>query len=230
ASLPMSQEHDWQIWHELGHNLVAAPLNITGATEVANNVFTLYMQEQRPAPDNRMSRIAIDIKKMPLWLSRHGGHAWSEADAGMRLVMFGQLKIWAEQHFVLSNWYDAANQPSVFSTDQGWNFYQLMHRKARGDTVGDQGTNYCSAQDTGLQDADLLMVCASYVSGYDLSAFFSTWNPGEVKEPRGDGSVNYRGGITAAATSLLRSLALPQPAQNPATIEALPQRAEVVSE
>ncbi|MGL5949375.1 MAG: SslE/AcfD family lipoprotein zinc metalloprotease, partial [Aeromonas sp.] len=221
--LPTTPDNDWRLWHELGHNLAQAPLTVTGSTEVANNVFTLYMQEQRPAPHNKMGRIEVAIQKAPLWLVRHRGHGWSEADAGLRLVMFGQLKIWAQRHFNLNHWYaEGAERPAVFNDDAGWNFYKLMHRKARGDRIGDRENNYCSSAATGLNDADLLLVCASYVSGYDLTSFFSLWNPGEKKSVSAQGEVSYHGGISAAGRKQLAALALPQPTWRPEAIHQLP--------
>ncbi|MGL5947454.1 MAG: SslE/AcfD family lipoprotein zinc metalloprotease, partial [Aeromonas sp.] len=220
TTIPTAPDNDWLLWHEIGHNLASAPLNVAGATEVANNVLALYMQELRPAPNDKMARIELDIQKAPTLLQNNAGHVWSEGDAGVRLVMFGQLKLWAEQQFDLSRWYDAGQVPSVFGEDQGWNFYQLMHRKARGDNVGASSKNYCAAE-PGLSDGDRLMLCASYVSGYDLSSFFSAWNPGETKVAYPSGDVSYSGGITAAGLSTLASLNLPEPAQKPEAIASL---------
>lgn len=223
TTIPTKPDNDWLLWHEIGHNLASEPLNVTGAGEVANNVLALYMQEQRPAPHDKMGRIELDIKKIPSLLAQHNGHLWSAGDAGVRLVMFGQLKIWAEQHFDLTTWYDVDTDsiPNVFGDDQGWNFIKLMHRKARGDTIGDSGKNYCSADDTDLRDGDLLMVCASYVSGYDLSSFFKAWNPGETKTVYPSGDVSYTGGITSSGYNVLSELSLNAPSQKPEAIDHL---------
>ncbi len=102
-TIPTRANDDWLLWHEVGHNLATAPFMMAGSTEVTNNILGLYMQELRE--DNPfMTRIALDIKKVPLWMSSHGGHAWSEGNPGIRLVMFGQLKLWAEDHFELVDW------------------------------------------------------------------------------------------------------------------------------
>ncbi len=62
---------------------------------------------------------------------------------------------------------------------KGWNLFQLMHRKARGDDVGNKtfgGKNYCAESNGNA--ADTLMLCASWVAQTDLSEFFKKWNPG----------------------------------------------------
>ncbi|MGL5947997.1 MAG: SslE/AcfD family lipoprotein zinc metalloprotease [Aeromonas sp.] len=221
SSIPTQPDNNWLLWHEIGHNLAAAPLTLAGGTEVSNNVLALYLQEQRLAPHNKMGRIELDIQKTPELFARYAGHVWSEGDAGDRLVMFGQLKLWAAQHFSIDNWYSSAAKPSVFADDQGWNLFKLMHRKARGDTAGDQGLNYCSSEATGLSGGDLLMLCSSYLTGYDLTSFFLQWNPGEVKTVHGNGQIGYQGGISPAALSMLDALALPQPEHKPEAISRL---------
>ncbi len=55
---------------------------------------------------------------------------------------------------------------------KGWNLFQLMHRKARGDDVGNStfgGKNYCAESNGNA--ADTLMLCASRVAQTDLSEF-----------------------------------------------------------
>ncbi|WP_196333845.1 SslE/AcfD family lipoprotein zinc metalloprotease, partial [Vibrio harveyi] len=112
--VPTNPTNDWLLWHEVGHNLASAPFMVAGSTEVTNNILALYMQEQRKAKPY-MDRIASDLSKSPLWLDRFEGHAWSEADVGMRLAMFGQLKLWAEDHFNIDTWYsNQASKPSIF--------------------------------------------------------------------------------------------------------------------
>lgn len=222
TKIPTKALDDWLIWHEVGHNLAAAPFMVSGATEVTNNILALYMQELRQDKPY-MERIETTLKKVPLWLKANSGHAWSHGDAGYRLAMFGQLKIWAETEFDLSRWY-AANEtkPNIYNDDQGWNLFKLIHRKARGDQQGDQSRNYCSASETGLNASDLLMVCTSYVSGYDLGEFFTKWNVGESSSESPDGVKSYSGGITNQGLTLLSSLDLPQPKRDPLAINQLP--------
>ncbi len=208
TTLPTKPTNDWLLWHEIGHNLAAAPFNITGSTEVSNNILALYMQEKR-ADKPFMERIAIDIQKIPMQLSLYPGHAWSVGDAGLRLAMFGQLKLWGEDHFDIANWYpDAATRPAIFDEDEGWNMIKMAHRMAR-DTNAEN--NYCSAEQTGLNQGDLLMLCLSYVSGYDLSEYFLLWNPSESKADLPDHQVIFSGGITARGVAQLKELNLPQP-------------------
>ena len=217
TSIPTQPMDDWLLWHEVGHNLASAPFSVAGSTEVTNNILALYMQEMRPNNPS-MDRIANDIKKIPLWMSANSGHAWSEADAGIRLVMFAQLKLWATDHFDINNWYPSDSMPTVFnqdaSQDQGWNLYKLMHRMARGETFGSD-QNYCTTQGTGLNASDTLMICASYASGYNLSDFFQQWNPGESKADMPNGESDYSGGITAQGLAEVMSLNLPTANKNP---------------
>lgn len=223
SAIPTNAIDDWLLWHETGHNLAAAPFTISGSTEVTNNMLALYMQELEGRNDEpQMDRISIDIQKAPTWLNQNVGHAWSHGDAGMRLVMFGQLKIWAETQFNIDDWYsDTENKPSIYGDDQGWNFIKLMHRKSRGDNQFDIDKNYCTAQDTGLNDADLLMVCSSYVSGYDLSEFFSEWNAGETSSTNPDGTKMYSGGISNKGINMVSQLRLPKAPLNPLSINKL---------
>ena len=222
TSVPTNAIDDWLLWHEVGHNLAAAPFTAAGSTEVTNNVLALYMQELEGRNNNpEMDRIRTDIKKAPIWLSSNNGHAWSHGDAGMRLVMFGQLKLWAKHHFTIDNWYPSSEKPAVYGSDEGWNMFKLMHRKARGDSQGDEGKNYCSSSETGLSGGDLMMVCSSYVSGYDLSEFFNAWNVGETSMTNPDGHKVYQGGISQAALTMLEILKLSKPQASPLTVNSL---------
>lgn len=217
-NLPTHADDDWLLWHEVGHNLASAPFSLPGGTEVTNNILALYMQELR-TENPTMSRISSDIEKIPFWMDKHEGHAWSEGNPGLRLVMFGQLKLWAEDNFDITQWYDEKVIPSVFDADQGWNMIKLMHRLTRGETFGD--TNYCSSSALNLNASDTLMVCASYASGYDLSDFFSAWNPGETKADLPDGSSNYSGGITAQGKVVISTMMLKTPEKSPLLYIAL---------
>ncbi|MFB1076740.1 SslE/AcfD family lipoprotein zinc metalloprotease, partial [Photobacterium damselae] len=220
--IPTTPTNDWLLWHEIGHNLASAPFSMTGGTEVTNNILALYMQEQRPEPNNKMSRVESDIQKMPLLFSRYNKHVWSNGDAGIRLVMFAQLKLWAENHFHIDNWYSEKDLLTIYNQDQGWNMFKLMHRKSRGDSIGDQGINYCSSSDTGLSGGDLLMVCSSYVSGFDLSNFYTLWNPSESMNVLPNGDKLYSGGITSKGYQVLNQIPnLKQPEPSPESITHL---------
>lgn len=230
STIPTDPLTSWLLWHEVGHNLAAAPFSVPGSTEVTNNILGLYMQElddgQTPNPE--MHRIKTDIQKAPLWLRQNKGHAWSNGNAGIRLVMFGQLKIWAENHFKIDDWYQSGDKKlSIYNQDEGWNLFKLMHRKTRGDVQGDnlhskKGENHCSQQKTGLSSSDLLMVCASYVSGHDLSGFFTDWNPGESSSTTPEGNKIYSDGVTDKGKKYLANLGLKAPAISPASVNALP--------
>ncbi|NLS14544.1 SslE/AcfD family lipoprotein zinc metalloprotease [Vibrio sp. SM6] len=207
-TISMEPLNSWLLWHEFGHNVAAAPFNAPGSTEVTNNLLALYMQEHEERGDAaKMVRLTFDIQKAPLWLSQNSGHAWANGDAGMRLVMFGQLKVWAKANFAIDDWYQTGvEKPSVYGADEGWNMFKLMHRKARGDVQGDSGKNFCSASVTGLSNGDLMMVCSSYVSGYDLSAFYTAWNVGEKSTTLANGDVQYEGGISDKGHAVMEEL------------------------
>lgn len=224
-NVPTQALNDWLLWHEVGHNLATAPFVAEGSTEVTNNVLALYMQELDGRNDNpRMDRIIFDIKKAPIWLEANNGHAWSHGDAGIRLVMYGQLKIWAKTIFDIEDWYARAgvSQPStIYGLDEGWNMFKLMHRLARDsrDAIGDK--NYCSSKETGLSGGDLMMACSSYVSGYDLSDFFSQWNVGEVSMTNPDGSKVYSGGVTSKGVNVVSELGYEKPVYSPLKVDSL---------
>lgn len=224
SEVPTNPVDDWLLWHEFGHNFASAPFSIQGSTEVSNNLLGLYMQElkgRNPAPE--MDRIRTSIQKAPLWLRDNHQHAWSHGNAAMRLVMFGQLKVWAESAFNIDAWYaNSLVKPAIYNEDQGWNLFKLMHRKARGDNIGDKGINYCNANDTQLAPSDLLLVCTSYISGYDLSDFFIAWMPGEGSSTSPDGVKQYFGGITSAGLNTVKTLNLKKPLLDPLSINKLP--------
>ncbi len=229
--VPTNAVNDWLIWHEIGHNLASAPFLAQGSTEVTNNLLALYMQELDGRNANpRMDRIIFDIQKAPMWLNAHKGHAWANGNAGIRLVMLSQLKIWAKHHFSLDKWYtNNDSRPNVYGEDAGWNMIKLMHRKARGDTQGDSlqgrnGSNYCDPKTTGLRGGDLMMVCSSYVSGYDLSDFFQQWNVGETSMTNPDGSIVYDGGVSDFGLSKLAELKLSKPLNSPLNVNSLSYR------
>ncbi|WP_299806523.1 SslE/AcfD family lipoprotein zinc metalloprotease [uncultured Shewanella sp.] len=214
-TIPTIPDNDWLLWHEVGHNLAAAPFNVKGATEVANNLLALYMQEQRDNGKGKMERIKTDIQKAPMMISRDEGHVWSHGDAGSRLVMFAQLKVWAEDHFKIADHFKGETIPSYYGADEGWNMFKLMHHQAR----NNQNPS-CSAQNiNGLSEGDLLMACASAVAKYDLTSFFEAWNPSEVSVVTADGSRDYQGGITANGTGYVKSLDLPVPENKPESID-----------
>lgn len=220
TTLPTTPLNDWLIWHEVGHNAAETPLTVPGATEVANNVLALYMQDRYLG---KMNRVADDITVAPEYLEESNGQAWARGGAGDRLLMYAQLKEWAEKNFDITKWYPEGNLPKFYSDREGmkgWNLFQLMHRKARGDEVGDKtfgGKNYCAESNGNA--ADTLMLCASWVAQTDLSAFFKKWNPGaNAYQLPGASEMNFEGGVSPSAYETLAALGLPKPQQGPETI------------
>lgn len=214
-TIPTIPDNDWLLWHEIGHNLAAAPFNVKGATEVANNLLALYMQDLRDNGDGQMDRVKTDIQKAPMMISRDEGHVWSHGNAGSRLVMFAQLKVWAQEHFKIADHFKGQTIPSYYGEDEGWNMFKLMHHEAR-----NNNNSSCSAQNAnGLSQGDLLMACTSAVSGYDLTPFFEAWNPSELSVITADGNRDYQGGITADGIGYVKSLDLPEPKVKPETID-----------
>ena len=228
VTIPTQAKEDWLLWHEVGHNLASAPFMAPGSTEVTNNLLALYMQELEGRGENpQMDRILFDIKKAPTWLDGNmdgdKGHAWSNSNAGMRLVMFGQLKVWAKSNFRIDDWSEktGGEKSSIYGADEGWNMIKLMHRLAR-DNQDAVDANYCSSS-TGLSGGDLMMVCSSYASGYDLSEFFTKWNIGESSTTTPDGEVLYSGGISNSGLSKLKDMKLPLPSSknNPLNVDSI---------
>lgn len=221
TTLPTTPLNDWLIWHEVGHNAAETPLTVPGATEVANNVLALYMQDRYLG---KMNRVADDITVAPEYLEESNGQAWARGGAGDRLLMYAQLKEWAEKNFDIKKWYpDGTPLPEFYSEREGmkgWNLFQLMHRKARGDEVSNDkfgGKNYCAESNGNA--ADTLMLCASWVAQTDLSEFFKKWNPGaNAYQLPGASEMSFEGGVSQSAYNTLASLKLPKPEQGPETI------------
>ncbi|EFI8249668.1 lipoprotein metalloprotease SslE [Escherichia coli] len=220
TTLPTTPLNDWLIWHEVGHNAAETPLTVPGATEVANNVLALYMQDRYLG---KMNRVADDITVAPEYLEESNGQAWARGGAGDRLLMYAQLKEWAEENFDITKWYPDGKLPAFYSEREGmkgWNLFQLMHRKARGDDVGNStfgGKNYCAESNGNA--ADTLMLCASWVAQTDLSEFFKKWNPGaSAYQLPGATEMSFQGGVSSSAYSTLASLKLPKPEKGPETI------------
>ncbi|MGT6757506.1 lipoprotein metalloprotease SslE [Escherichia coli] len=220
TTLPTTPLNDWLIWHEVGHNAAETPLNVPGATEVANNVLALYMQDRYLG---KMNRVADDITVAPEYLDESNGQAWARGGAGDRLLMYAQLKEWAEKNFDIKQWYPEGDLPKFYSEREGmkgWNLFQLMHRKARGDEVGNNkfgSKNYCAESNGNA--ADTLMLCASWVAQTDLSEFFKKWNPGaNAYQLPGASEMNFEGGVSQSAYETLAALNLPKPQQGPETI------------
>ncbi|EKC5494929.1 lipoprotein metalloprotease SslE [Escherichia coli] len=201
--------------------LPTTPLTVPGATEVANNVLALYMQDRYLG---KMNRVADDITVAPEYLEESNGQAWARGGAGDRLLMYAQLKEWAEKNFDIKKWYpDGTPLPEFYSEREGmkgWNLFQLMHRKARGDEVSNDkfgGKNYCAESNGNA--ADTLMLCASWVAQTDLSEFFKKWNPGaNAYQLPGATEMSFEGGVSQSAYNTLASLNLPKPKQGPETI------------
>ncbi|TGC02887.1 lipoprotein metalloprotease SslE [Escherichia sp. E2661] len=220
TTLPTTPLNDWLIWHEVGHNAAETPLTVPGATEVANNVLALYMQDRYLG---KMNRVADDITVAPEYLDESKGQAWARGGAGDRLLMYAQLKEWAEKYFDITKWYPDSKLPAFYSDREGmkgWNLFQLMHRKARGDEVGKTKfgeRNYCAESNGNA--ADTLMLCASWVAQTDLSEFFKKWNPGaNAYQLPGATEMSFEGGVSQSAYNTLASLNLPKPKQGPETI------------
>ncbi|EET4456124.1 DUF4092 domain-containing protein [Escherichia coli] len=220
TTLPTTPLNDWLIWHEVGHNAAETPLTVPGATEVANNVLALYMQDRYLG---KMNRVADDITVAPEYLEVSNGQAWARGGAGDRLLMYAQLKEWAEKNFDIKKWYPEGSLPAFYSEREGmkgWNLFQLMHRKARGDEVGKTKfgeRNYCAESNGNA--ADTLMLCASWVAQTDLSEFFKKWNPGaNAYQLPGASEMSFEGGVGQSAYNTLASLKLPKPEQGPETI------------
>lgn len=221
-SISLAPLNSWLLWHEVGHNTAEAPFNVEGATEVVNNLLALYMQDKHLG---KMSRVEQDIRIAPDFVNTEQGHAWASGGAGERLVMFAQLKEWAETEFTISDWYKG-DVPAYYADSQGmkgWNLFKLMHRLSRNKAEGDlnlSGENLCYDQD--LAKSDQLMVCASYAAQTDLSGFFAAWNPGsKAMIYPGDSQPSFEGGISERGLAKVASLKLSKPKRDPLLINSI---------
>lgn len=220
TTLPTTPLNDWLIWHEVGHNAAETPLTVPGATEVANNVLALYMQDRYLG---KMNRVADDITVAPEYLEESNGQAWARGGAGDRLLMYAQLKEWAEENFDITKWYPDGKLPAFYSEREGmkgWNLFQLMHRKARGDDVGNStfgGKNYCAESNGNA--ADKKNILENCVPHNNKKKIFKKWNPGaSAYQLPGATEMSFQGGVSSSAYSTLASLKLPKPEKGPETI------------
>ncbi|TQO88875.1 SslE/AcfD family lipoprotein zinc metalloprotease [Vibrio cholerae] len=224
-SLNTAPLNSWLLWHEVGHNAAEAPFNVDGATEVVNNLLALYMQDRHLG---KMARVEQDIRIAPEFVSMERGHAWGAGGAGERLVMFAQLKEWAETEFQIERWY-SDELPTYYSQEdgvKGWNLFKLMHRLTRNADDGVmtlKGENLC--QPSGLGKSDQLMLCASYAAQTDLTEFFQTWNPGSKAfiYPN-DPKPYYEGGVSEAGVSRVKAQNYPKPSRDPLNINQISQK------
>lgn len=226
--LNIAPRNSWLLWHEVGHNAAAAPFNVAGSTEVTNNLLALYMQDRELG---KMARVSGNIGMTPALVKEQNGHAWALGGAGERLLMFAQLKEWAENeaNFTIRDWYQG-DLPAFYSEQtgmKGWNLFQLMHRLTRNQSdpqITLKGENLCYGQDLGAPDK--LMLCASYAAQTDLSGFFQGWNPGEkaVVFP-GEATPGFDGGgVSSAGVTRVKSLGLKAPQQDPLSVNTITVR------
>ncbi|WP_061012577.1 SslE/AcfD family lipoprotein zinc metalloprotease [Photobacterium leiognathi] len=224
TSLSTTPLNDWLLWHEVGHNAAEAPFNVEGATEVVNNMLALYMQDKYLG---KMTRVEADIKMAPNFVRLEQGHAWAAGGNGERLLMFAQLKEWAEQEFDINNAIKAP-LPSYYANTvtglKGWDLIKLMHRLTRNSEEDNTllPTNNVCRDQSGLSKGDQLMLCASYAAQKDLSDFFAAWNPGsKAYLVPGESEPQYEGGITSAGLSAVQALKLPKPTLDPLSIKSV---------
>lgn len=203
-------------WPILSIGMVLAFAFVTNYSGMSTTL-ALYMQDRYLG---KMNRVADDITVAPEYLEESNGQAWARGGAGDRLLMYAQLKEWAEKNFDITKWYPDGKLPAFYSEREGmkgWNLFQLMHRKARGDDVGNStfgGKNYCAESNGNA--ADTLMLCASWVAQTDLSEFFKKWNPGaNAYQLPGAAEMSFEGGVSQSAYNTLASLKLPKPEQGP---------------
>ncbi|MEH0688114.1 SslE/AcfD family lipoprotein zinc metalloprotease [Vibrio cholerae] len=218
----LTPKDSWLLWHEIGHNTAEAPLTLEGATEVANNVLALYLQERFTGV---MSRVERDIRMAPQYVSSVSS-PWGVGGSSERLLMYTQLKLWAQQEFDVSHWVSDVESIDYLSTEEelkGWNLFKLMHRLSRAKVDNTltmpEGDNYCYQQPG--SKADQLMVCASYVAQTDLSDFFEQWGAGQTVFIAPGNLVSTQGGISEIGRGLVRDMKLPKPSQNPLWVDSL---------
>lgn len=52
-----------------------------------------------------MARVDENIRISNIFVNSESGYAWTAGGAGERLVMFAQLKEWAETEFDIKSWF-----------------------------------------------------------------------------------------------------------------------------
>ncbi|PSU23294.1 Accessory colonization factor AcfD [Photobacterium kishitanii] len=227
SDIKMSPLNSWLLWHEVGHNAAEAPFSVEGSTEVTNNILALYMQDKYLG---KMARVEQDIRMAPAFVNLESPYAWAAGGNGERLVMFAQLKEWAETEFDITKAI-TGKLPSYYVTDidgmKGWNLFKLMHRLTRGgleDNMQLPTPNACQSTQ-GLSKGDQLMVCASYAAQTDLSGFFSAWSPGsKAYMIPGVTKPSYEGGVTDAGRAAVKALKLDMPKRDPLQINSVTVR------
>ncbi|WP_058119374.1 SslE/AcfD family lipoprotein zinc metalloprotease [Photobacterium kishitanii] len=227
SDIKMSPLNSWLLWHEVGHNAAEAPFSVEGSTEVTNNILALYMQDKHLG---KMARVEQDIRMAPAFVNLESPYAWAAGGNGERLVMFAQLKEWAETEFDITKAI-TGKLPSYYVTDvngmKGWNLFKLMHRLKRGgleENMQLPTPNACQSTQ-GLSKGDQLMVCASYAAQTDLSGFFSTWSPGsKAYMIPGVTKPSYEGGVTNEGRAAVKALKLDMPKRDPLQINSVTVR------
>ncbi|WP_232610286.1 SslE/AcfD family lipoprotein zinc metalloprotease [Photobacterium phosphoreum] len=227
SDIKMSPLNSWLLWHEVGHNAAEAPFSVEGSTEVTNNILALYMQDKHLG---KMARVEQDIRMAPAFVNLEAPNAWAAGGNGERLVMFAQLKEWAETEFDITKAI-TGKLPSYYVTDvngmKGWNLFKLMHRLTRGGLEENMQLltpNACQSTQ-GLSKGDQLMVCASYAAQIDLSGFFSAWSPGsKAYMIPGETKPFYEGGVTDAGRAAVKALNLEAPKRDPLQINSVTVR------
>lgn len=227
SDIKMSPLNSWLLWHEVGHNAAEAPFNVEGSTEVVNNILALYMQDKHLG---KMARVEQDIRMAPAFVNLESPYAWAAGGNGERLVMFAQLKEWAETEFDITKVLKG-KLPSYYVTDvngmKGWNLFKLMHRLTRGGLEENMQLltpNACQLNQD-LSKGDQLMVCASYAAQTDLSDFFSAWSPGsKAYLIPGATEPSYEGGVTDAGRAAVKALNLDAPKRDPLQINSVTVR------
>ena len=227
SDIKMSPLNSWLLWHEVGHNAAEAPFSVEGSTEVTNNILALYMQDKHLG---KMARVEQDIRMAPAFVNLETPNAWAAGGNGERLVMFAQLKEWAETEFDITKAI-TGKLPSYYVTDvngmKGWNLFKLMHRLKRGgleENMQLPAPNACQSTQ-GLSQGDQLMVCASYAAQTDLSGFFSAWSPGsKAYMIPGATEPSYEGGVTDAGRAAVKALNLEAPKHDPLQINSVTVR------
>ncbi|WP_394167433.1 SslE/AcfD family lipoprotein zinc metalloprotease [Photobacterium piscicola] len=227
SDIKMSPLNSWLLWHEVGHNAAEAPFSVEGSTEVTNNILALYMQDKHLG---KMARVEQDIRIAPAFVNLEKPNAWAAGGNGERLVMFAQLKEWAETEFDIAK-VITGKLPRYYVTDvdgmKGWNLFKLMHRLTRGgleDNMQLPTPNACQSTQ-GLSKGDQLMVCASYAAQTDLSGFFSAWSPGsKAYMIPGATEPSYEGGVTSAGHAAVKALKLDEPKHDPLQINSVTVR------
>ena len=215
-SFPQNPRNSWLLWHEMGHNTVEKWLNVSGATEVANNVMCMYQQHkfgQTYRTNQRMPNSQLIVNK---------SQSYGDGGAFGRLLMFAQIPMWVGENHMTE--FHNAN-PKYFETNGTaksefgfldnsiWDIYKIMHRETRENNSTAEYRYSACASNSNLTTSENFGTCVSSILQLDLTSFLNDWEIATIGAGVIDGVSVYdsSGGFGTTGESAISDMNLPQP-------------------